>query len=206
MSRILLADVPMAARQLVSGTVDLRVLSGGPVGVTVLAVSAGLDPRSLLDGPVLPGDGHHRTGVFTISGFGSDALNYSAGGPDATVVIGDTEPTPPSVDPRRTGHDYGDYGVLHTIDSPLPIRAHAPAPAYLFFKPLAGPARGSFLDRRQPRRDRLRASLHALSNHCRSTCAGATYHAVVKTMTDGGSFYPAEIGVTATPPQPTRRR
>ena len=65
----LLADVPMAARQLVSGTVDLRVLSGGPVVVTVLAVSAGGRSAQPLDGPVLPGDGHHRTGVFKIAGY-----------------------------------------------------------------------------------------------------------------------------------------
>ena len=60
----LLADVTLTARQLVAGSVDLRVLSGGPVVVTVLAVSPGVDPRSLLGGDVLPGDGHHRTGVF----------------------------------------------------------------------------------------------------------------------------------------------
>ena len=94
-----LVDVPMAARQLVSGTVDLRVLAGGPVVVTVLAVSSGIDPRSLLGGPVLSGDSHHRTGAFKIAGFGSDALAYSVGGADATLVIGDTEPTPESIDP-----------------------------------------------------------------------------------------------------------
>ncbi|HEY1866729.1 MAG TPA: hypothetical protein VGG70_00440, partial [Candidatus Cybelea sp.] len=62
----------------------------------------GVDPRSLLSGPVLPGDGHHRTGIFKIAGFGSDALSYTAGGPDATLVIGDTDPTPPSVDPAAS--------------------------------------------------------------------------------------------------------
>ena len=66
----LVTDLPMTARQLVAGTADLRVLSGGPVEVTVLAVSPGVDPRTLLDGPVLPGDGHHRTGAFSIAGFG----------------------------------------------------------------------------------------------------------------------------------------
>ena len=70
----LLADVSMTARQLVAGTVDLEVLSGGPAVVTVLAVSANANPRSLLAGPVLPDDGHHRTGVFALSSFGSDRL------------------------------------------------------------------------------------------------------------------------------------
>jgi hypothetical protein len=198
----LLADVPMADRQLVSGTVDLRVLSGGPVVVTVLAVSGGVDPRSLLDGPVLPGDGHHRTGVFQISGLGSDALRYSAGGADATLVIGDTDPTPPSVDPAASGHDYGDYGVVHTIDLTMTNPGGTPFAAYLFFKPLAGPARGSFL---------LDGSLVNIGCVRLPTpyqiasfelAPAQTYHTVIQTMTDGGSFYPAEIGVTAAPPQP----
>lgn len=198
----LLADVPMATRQLVSGTVDLRVLSGGPVVVTVLAASGGIDPRSLLDGPILPGDGHHRTGVFKISGFGSDVLNYSAGGPDATLVVGDAEPTPSSLDPAAPGHDYGDYGVVHTIDLTAINPGTVPSTAYLFFKPLAGPARGSFLIDgnlvdigcvRLPVPYQITAF---------DLAAGQTYRTTVRTMTDGGSFYPAEIGLSATPPQP----
>jgi hypothetical protein len=199
----LLAQTPMGERQLVSGTVDLRVLSGGSVVMTVLAVSAGIDPRTLLAGPVLPGDGHHRTGVFTISGFGSDKLTYSAGSADATLVVGDTDPTPPSADPAATGHDYGDYGVLHSIDLTLTNPGSAPAAAYLYFKPLAGPARGSFL---------IDGSLVDIGCVRLATpyqitafqlSPGQTYHTVVRTMTDGGSFYPAEIGVSGNPPQPS---
>ncbi len=199
----LLAEVPMAARQLVSGTVDLRVLAGGPVVVTVLAVSAGVDPRSLLDGPVLPGDGHHRTGVFTIAGYGLDKLAYAAGGPDATLVIGDTDPTPPSTDPSPTGHDYGDYGVVHSIDLSLTNPGAAPFTAYLYFKPLAGPARAAFLIGgtffdvgcvRVPTPYQITSF---------QLTPGQTFHAVIQTMTDGGSFYPAQIGLTAAPPQPT---
>lgn len=198
----LLADVAMASRQLVSGTVDVRVLSGGPVTVTVLAVSAGADPRSLLDGPVLPGDGHHRTGVFAINGFGRAELRYSVGGNDPSVVIGDTDPTPPSTDPAAQGHDYGDYGVLHTIDVTLSNLTATATTAYLYFKPLAGPARGSFLvDGSLVEIGCVRlATPYQIS--AIDLSPGQTYHGVVRTMTDGGSFYPAEIGVTTTPPKP----
>ncbi|MBV9718183.1 MAG: hypothetical protein JOZ77_02625 [Candidatus Eremiobacteraeota bacterium] len=199
----LFANVPMAARQLVSGAADVRVLSGGPVIVTVLAVSGGTDPRSLLDGAVLPGDGHHRTGVFRIAGFGTDALDYTAGGADATVVVGDTEPTPPSVDPSATGRDYGDYGILHTIDLTINNPTSTPTTAYLFFKPLAGPARGSFLIDG----NFFDVGCVRVANPYQITSfelkAGERYHTVVQTMTDGGSFYPAEIGLSATPPQPS---
>ena len=198
----LLADVPMAARQLVSGTIDLRVLSGGPAVVTVLAASPGIDPRSLLDGPILPGDGHHRTGVFSITGFGSNSLNYSAGGPDATLVLGDTEPTPPSIDPGAPGHDYGDYGVVHTVDLTATNPGTAPVTAYLFFKPLAGPARGSFLiDGNLTDIGCVRLPV-PYQITAFDLSPGQTYHATMRTMTDGGSFYPAEVGLTATPPRP----
>lgn len=198
----LLADVPMASRQLVTGTVDLRVLSGGPIVVTVLAVSPGVDPRSLLGAPVLPGDGHHRTGVFRIGSLGSDALTYTAGGPDATLVIGDTDPTPPSADPTAPGHDYGDYGVIHSIDVTMSNPGTQASSAYLFFKPLAGPARGSFLidgNLVDIGCVRLRTPYQITSFQL---TAGQTYRTVIATMTDGGSFYPAQIGLTATPPQP----
>jgi len=199
----LLADVTMAAQQLVSGTVDLRVLSGGPVTVTVLAASAGIDPRTLLDGPVLPGDGHHRTGVFAIGGFGTESLNYAAGAADSTVVIGDTDPTPPSVDTGATGHDYGDYGVSHTIDLTMTNAGATSASAYLYFKPLAGPARGAFIvDDNLVELGCVRESApYQISAF--ELAPGQTYHSVVQTMTDGGSFYPVEIGLTATPPRPS---
>lgn len=198
-----MTDLPMTARQLVAGTADVRVLSGGPIDVTVLAVSPGVDPRTLLDGPVLSGDGHRRTGVFSIAGFGTESLNFSAGGPDAATVIGDTDPTPPNVNPSADGHDYGDYGVLHTIDLTLENPNAAPAPAYLFFQPLGGPARGSFLIDgnavdigcvRLPSRYQIAAF---------QLLPGQTYHVAVQTMTDGGSFYPVRLGVSATAPLPS---
>lgn len=198
----LLANEPMTSRQLVAGTVDVRVLSGGPVVVTVVGASAGEDPRSLLNDNVLPDDGHHRTGVFRIAGFGSDALNFTAGGADATVVVGDADPTPPSADPGATGHDYGDYGITHTIDLTLSNPGTEPFTAYLFFKPLAGPARGNFLVNGSS----IDIGCVRAPNPYQITSfelpAGQTYRTVVQTMTDGGSFYPAIIGVSGTPPIP----
>jgi hypothetical protein len=78
-----------------------------------------------------------------------------------------------------------------------------PFTAYLYLKPLAGPARGSFLIGgnlfdvgcvRVP--TPYQVTSFQLS-------PGQTYTTVVQTMTDGASFYPVQIGVTATPPQPT---
>ncbi|MEO6835830.1 MAG: hypothetical protein ABI231_07990 [Candidatus Tumulicola sp.] len=198
---LILHDVPMSARQGVAGNIDVRVLTGGPVTVTVLAASPGVDPRTLIGQPVLPDDGHARTGVFRLTGFGADTLRYAAGGDDAKVVIGDREPTPPNVDANAAGHDYGDYGVMHTLGIDLSNPGDAAATAYLYFRPIAGIARASFsIDGnlielgcvRQPVPYQISAF---------SLAPRATARAVVQTMTDGGSFYPVEIGVTATPPQ-----
>ena len=197
-------DVAVTNDQLVAGTIDLRILSGGPVTVSVVAFSYGVDPRALLGGPVLPGDGHHRTGVFRLSGFGDDTLTYTAGATgETTLVIGDREPTPPSADPGATGHDYGDYGVLHDIGVTFDNPTDAASTAYLYFRPLAGPARASFLVdgaaidlgcMREPVPYQIAA--YTLPPH-------TTSRARLQTMTDGGSLYPAEIGVTATQPQPS---
>ncbi|MBV8197983.1 MAG: hypothetical protein JO263_07595 [Candidatus Eremiobacteraeota bacterium] len=197
-----LADVPMTARQLVAGTVDLRVLSGAPVTVTVLGVSPGVDPRTLIAAPQLPDDGHHRTGVFAIAGYGSEALSYTVGGADATAVIGDTDPTPPSADPQAMGHDYGDYGVVHTMSVTMQNLEADATTAYLYFKPLAGPARGSFLlDGNLIEIGCVRvATPYEISSI--DLGPGESYHGTLLTMSDGGSFYPAEIGITTTPPQP----
>ncbi|MBV8432744.1 MAG: hypothetical protein JO029_00515 [Candidatus Eremiobacteraeota bacterium] len=200
---LFLHDIGMNAGQLVAGTVDLRVLSGGPVGVTVLAVSPGIDPRTLLDGPMLPGDGHHRTGTFRIDAYGNERLDYVTGSTDPAVVIGDRDPTPPSVDPAAAGHDYGDYGVTHNIDVTMQNAGDAPATAYVYFKPLAGVARASFLvDGNAVELGCMRVPQpYQIASY--AIPPRQTIRAFVQTMTDGGSFYPAEVGVTATPPQPS---
>jgi hypothetical protein len=198
-----LENLPMPPRELVAGTIDLRVLSGGPIGVTVIAYSAGVDPLTLLGAPLLPDDGHHRTGVFNISGFGNDTISYTAGGGDQKVVVGDREPTPPSVDANAAGHDYGDYGVTHDINVTLANPSDAPLPVYLYFRPLAGIARATFLvDGNLVQLGCMRlpvpyeVAAYAVGPH-------QTVRSFVQTMTDGGSFYPVEIGVTQATPQPS---
>ncbi|HTU82169.1 MAG TPA: hypothetical protein VMF61_08575 [Candidatus Acidoferrales bacterium] len=208
-----LHDVPLTSKQLVAGSVDLRVLEGGPVVVTVMAVSPGVDPVTMLDAPLVPGDGHHRTGVFALADYGSETLNYAAGGPDAQTVIGQTTPpladptaapsSDPQGDPRQGGHDYGDYGVLHQIAATLSNPLDTPADAWIYLKPTAGVDRATFLVDgglvqlgcvRVPTPYQVAA--FTLAPH-------QSYLVQVETMTDGGSFYPVEVGVTGSAPQPT---
>jgi hypothetical protein len=196
-------DATFGNGQLVAGTLDVRVMSGGPAVVTVMAVSPGTDPLTIVDQPPLPGDGHHRTGVFRIAGYGNETLAYTAGGPDASVTIGDRQPTPPRADPTASGHDYGDYGVIHTIDLTLANPGAAPATAYLYFKPLAGDARASFLVNGAPAQIGCVRQPLPYEVAPFTLTPGQTSHVRVQTMTDGGSNYPVQVGVTATPPQPS---
>jgi hypothetical protein len=191
--------VPVTGDQTTAGTADMRVLSGGPVELTVLAVSPGVDPRTLLDGPLLPDDTHHRTGVFAIApGYGAATLTYSAGGEDAMLIIPDA--TLSNVDPASKGRDDGDYGVVHTIDLTLDNPGTEPAVAYFFFQPPGQIANGTFLiDGKIIDIGCVRRPV----NYQVTTfdlLPGRTYHATVQTMVNGGSFLPIEVGVTATPP------
>jgi len=196
-------DRVLSDRQGAAGTIDVRVLSGGSVRVTVLALSPGADPNAFLGAPVLPGDGHHRTGVFNLGDFGSHALAFNAGGPDAKLVIGDRDPTLGNADPAATGRDYGDYGVWYDLAFTLANPGDAPAQVYLYFRPIGGVARGSFtVDGIPLDLGCMRLSVpYEIAAYTLS--ARETRVAHLSTMTDGGSNYPVEIGATVTAPQPT---
>ncbi len=192
-----------------AGTIGIRLLTGGPVTVTVLTAppaSASDPPASsqvaaLLGQPKLPGDGHHRTGVFNITTYGQETIAYTAGGPDAMTQYG--AQSPPSADPASTGHDYGEYGVLRTLTFDVNNPSGQTATAYLYERPMGGVVRSSFLVdgtlyqvgcARVPQRYLIGAPFAIPSGQTRIT---------VQTMTDGGSAYPLEIGLTATPPLST---
>lgn len=198
----ILADVPVTPPLTVAGTADIRVLSGGPVELTVLAVSPGVDPVPLLNSPLIPDDGHHRRGAFSIAPpYGADTLTFVAGGDDVSQVI--PEATLSNVESSSTGRDFGDYGVLHTIDLTLENPGRSPATAYLFLQPSGSIANGSFLingkiidvgcvrPRGNPPANYQVTAFNLLP--------GQTYRTVVWTMVNGGSE-PIEVGVTKTPP------
>ncbi len=200
---LVLHDVPMSSRQLVAGTIGINVLSGGPVTVTVLAVSPGADPRTMLAGPLLPRDGHNRGGVFELTNFGTNSLAYTVGGNDTSVVYGDRDPTPQNIDPSSPGHDYGDYGVMHTFLFSLDNPTSAPANVYLYERPIGGVVRSSFLvDGRLIEMGCVRVNTARYQIAAFALEPDARYQLNVQTMTDGGSNYPLEIGLTTTPPEP----
>lgn len=185
-----------------AGSIGLNVTSGGPVTVTVLAMppdAAASDIAAALDGPQLPGDGHHRTGIFDISNFAQTSLPYTVGADDANVEYGAA--TPPAA-LQQTGHDYGEYGVIRTVTFDITNAGTDPATVYLYERPLGGVVRSSFVVNGQL----VEVGCARLANRYQIgepiSAPPGTSHVAVQTMTDGGSNYPLELGVTATPPQP----
>lgn len=199
-----LRDVAMRAQDGAAGSIGFRLMSGGPVTVTVLAVdpaATAADITTALAQPPLPGDGHHRTGVFDISAYGRETIAYTAGGPDASTQYGAT--TPPAMPGSPPGRDYGDYGVMRTIVFDAANPGQAPVTVYLYERPLGGPVRSSFLvDGALVQLGCARLPQPYQIGTPFSLPPGSRSQITLQTMTDGGSNYPLEVGLTATPPQP----
>lgn len=210
------AQAPFVAEQFAmnrldgaAGSVGIRVLGGGPVTVTVVSLPpdqlSDAQIVSYLSAPQLPDDGHHRTGVFSLTGYATDSIAFTAPGPDANTQYGAQTPTPVSLpdDPIATGHDYGDYGVLRTLNFDIDNPLDQPQTLYLYERPLGGAVRSSFLVNGQLAQvgcarvsDRYQIGAPiTVDAHQKLTLP-------VQTMTDGGSNYPLEVGITATPPSP----
>ena len=193
----------------VAGSVGMHLLSGGAVEVTVLSVALPAPGTpdapiaSDLDLPQLQSDGHHRTGTFRLiapdgSAYGTQIVAYTVGGPDASTQYGAT--SPPAAD-ASSGHDYGDYGVIRTFTFDLSNPTDQSAMLYFYERPMGGAVRSSFLVNgtlvqpgcaRLPERYQVGGPL--------TVQARVNVQLSVVTMTDGGSNYPLEIGVTAQPP------
>lgn len=188
----------------VAGSIDVNILSGGALDVTVLSVApstpdAAIPP--LLTQPQLPGDGHHRTGIFNVSGYAQDTLAYRVGGDDVSLDYG--LHSPPTLAPPE-GRDFGEYGVWRTLNFNVTNPTGQPATLYLYEQPMGGPVRSSFLINATPPLVDIpcaRASERYQVGEPIAAPPGASA-LQVQTMTDGGSFYPLEVGLTATPPSP----
>ncbi len=188
--------------EVVAGAIDMHVVSGGPVAVSVVAAPAGSRPDTYLNGPRVAFDGHNRHGVFDLTSIGVMSRSYTAGGPDVAVQYANRTATPRNLDAADPGHDFGDYGVVHRITFALDNPTDTAYPIYLYEKPLGGPVRSSFVVDGQLKElgcARVPKPYLVAQYQLPAHSTGAT---TTVTMTDGGSFYPLEYGVTSTQPVP----
>ena len=188
--------------EVVAGAVDMQVLGAGTVTASVLAAPAGSRPEAYLNAPRVPFDGHSRHGVFALDDFGKLTGAYTVGGPDVAVQYGTRGASPKNVDPNDSGRDYGDYGITHQITFTLNNPSDFSSTVYLYEKPLGGPVRSSFFVDGQLRElgcVRVAKPYWIATFQVPAHSNGAT---TTVTMTDGGSFYPLEFGITQQQPSP----
>ena len=188
--------------EVVAGAVDVHIVSGDALALSVVATPAGGSPQAYLEGPRIAYDGHRRHGTFDLTGYGDIAASYTVGAPPAAVQYGGRVPTPRNLVAGDDGHDYGDYGVTRRITFTLVNPTDTPQVVYLYEKPLGGPVQGSFLvDGQLKELDCVRlAQPYFLSTY--QLPPHWTGVSTTVTMTDGGSFYPVELGATDTQPVP----
>jgi hypothetical protein len=90
---------------------------------------------------------------------------------------------------------------LQTIAFSLNNPTDKPAVAYLYERPIGGIVRSTFfLDGTPVEMGCVRDASQRYQISTYALAPGATVPLTVATMTDGGSNYPIEIGVSATPP------
>jgi hypothetical protein len=148
----------------------------------------------------IAGDGHHRTGVYAIADYGTLGATYTVGGADASVQYGGPHGPDPAPTSTPEGHDAGDYGVLQSIVFTMVNPTDQAAVAYLYERPQGGVVRSSFLVDGNLVDVGCARVPQAYQIASYNLAPRQTYRVMVQTMTDGGSNYPLEVGVSATPP------
>jgi len=187
---------------LVTAIFDLRVLEGGTVDVSLIAVGGDEDPLKYLDSEPLPDDGHGRKGIFSLVDVPPLALTFALGGaePDP-FVIGEGGLPNLVPDGRPLA---GDYGVLRPVALQLSNPSAAPQSVYLYETPLGGSATTTiwFDGDDQPTSVgcvRLPSQRYLVKEFALGP--GESRAVTGSYMTDGASSFPLEFGLTATPPE-----
>jgi hypothetical protein len=206
-SAVLATDAGSAApgRPLVQAIYDLRVLSGDPVRVSVVAVHDGTDPLAAAGQPPLPSDGFRRRGEFSLAGVAPVRLRFTVGDPcDADHACAPFSAGMGSLPELHGGRPLGgEYGVLRPVELTMANPTSAPRDVFLYEQagtagvtttiafdgddaptevPCLVDLDGHYLVKR-----------FALAPGERRVVTGAF-------LTDGGSHFPLELGLTAIPP------
>jgi hypothetical protein len=199
-----LADGSIPGRPLVQAIYDLRVLSGGPVRVSVVAVHAGIDPLAAA-AQALPSDGYHRRGEFSLAGVAPVRLRLTVGDPcDADHACAPFSAGMASFAELHGGRPLGgEYGVLRPVELTMTNPTSAPRDVFLYEQ--AGTAGVTttiaFDGDDAPTEVPCLVDLDGHYLVKRFTLAPGERRVVTGAfLTDGGSHFPLELGLTAIPP------
>ncbi|HTW84815.1 MAG TPA: pilus assembly protein N-terminal domain-containing protein [Candidatus Sulfotelmatobacter sp.] len=184
-----LLNAPLPPQNVVSGILQLRLVSGDPVDLTLLAqdASAPLD-QSISTTELLAGGAPHARGVYPVPTFYFDRT-YDVDGPDLEIPIGQL----PLPNLREGEALAGDYGVEQSMNVVIVNMTRGPHSIALYANPRGGRATGTFLI------DGTLVQAHGLPAFSRfkiwqDTIQPGTFQRVrVVTMPEGGSSYPLRL-------------
>jgi Pilus formation protein N terminal region len=184
-----LVDHPLPPQNVVSGILQLRLVSGDPIDLTLVAQD-GLAPldQSIDTTRLLAGGVPHARGVYPVPSFVFERM-YDVDGADLEIPIGQL----PLPNLRQGEALSGDYGVQQTLNVVIVNQTRGPRSIALYANPRGGRATGTFLI------DGTLVQAHALAAFSRfkiwqETINAGTYRRIrVVTMPEGGSSYPLRL-------------
>ncbi|HEY4439020.1 MAG TPA: pilus assembly protein N-terminal domain-containing protein [Candidatus Elarobacter sp.] len=184
-----LVDHPLPPQNIVSAILQLRLVSGDPIDLSLVAQDAKApldqspDTTNLLAGGVL-----HARGVYPVPTFYFDRT-YDVDGQDLEIPIGQL----PLPNLRQGEALSGDYGVEQSVTVHIVNATRAPRSVALYANPRGGRATGTFLI------DGTLVQAHALPAFSKfkvwqeTINAGSFRRIHVVTMPEGGSSYPLRL-------------
>ena len=190
-----ISDQIMAPGTLVSGIMQLRVVSGSGVRVAVVVQDASEIPVGPISDTLLSSAVRHARGVYSVPDFFYD-IAYSVGNDPATLTIGRL-PLPNLVQGEVLG---GDYGVKQSGSITLMNPTQNDTRIGMWFEPRGGRATGTFLiDGQLVELHPVDVGKPALIRIFPVPANGYRRVSIV-TMPEGGSSYPVRVSFGSQPP------
>ena len=184
-----LVDHPLPPASVVNALLQLRLVSGDPLDLALLAQDAAAPTDQSIDTTqLLVGGAPHARGVYPVPTFLFDRV-YDVDGDDLDIVIGQL----PLPNLRQGEALSGDYGVQQSVTIVVQNTSRAPRAIALYASPRGGRATGTFLI------DGVLVQAHALAPYSRYKIwqerinAGTFRRLRIVTMPEGGSSYPLRL-------------
>lgn len=182
-----LIDHPLPPQNVVSGILQLRLVNGDPLELTLIAADAN-GASVATDGALLTGGAPHARGVYPVPTFYIERT-YDVDGADLEIPLGQL----PLPNLREGQALAGDYGVEQSLDVVIVNRTRDARPIALYANPRGGKATGTFLI------DGTLVQAHGLAPFSKyklwqETIAAGTFRRIrIVTMPEGGSSYPLRL-------------
>ena len=199
----------MHVRDLIAAAYDITVLDGGTVDVEVVSTAHGIDPLSVADDPEAPADRSRRKGEFALASIRPISLDLRIGSPDdepsIDIGLGSVEGTPEFPNLRAgPGFFPGDYGIVRPVRLHLVNVTDTQQTAFLYEVALNRALTSTFWFDGDVNPTEVPVVTDPNQRYVVRAFPLAPNEDRVVTgeyMTDGGSNYTVEYGLTADTPQ-----